>query len=198
MKKSRSISPRPPTVHLQTRQRTPLPSPIRDDFYAYSSSPRFHSIINLSSNPKKPLQPHIPATFSTLFSRTSENGFDPKRHFETKRNPARQEKKGETPKFKGKKRFEWGRESLGELLKGAAGKKSPTKNSKNNNDFRIFGKKVANLDQDGRAKKGCKNFSSIMRFGNESGKEIFVTEYSSRFIKPTKKDYFNDYSPFNC
>ena len=101
-----------------------------------------------------------------------------------------------TPKFKGKKKFEWGREGLKEILIGAAGKQSPDK--KFSNDFKVFGKKMAKLDEEGKAKKGCKNFGSLLKLGEEKERGGFVTEYSSRFQRPMAKDYFNEFSPFNC
>lgn len=204
MKKSRSISPRPLSVHLQTRRKSPLPPSIRDDFYAYSSTPRFLSGFPPSSiTPRKLIQPQAPATFSALFSRTSENGFLSPKNSENRGKsreasppPQLGERKICTPKFKGKKKFDCGRESLGEILKGAAGKESP--DNKNNTAFKVFGKKMARLDEEGKAKRGCKNFGYLMKLGDEGGRGGFVTEYGSKFMRPMTKDYFNDYSPFNC
>ena len=202
MNKSHSISSRPLSIHLQARSKSPLQSN-RDDFYAYSSSPRFLSgLLPPSVNSRKLLLTQAPATFCALFSRTSENGFLP---------PKNSENRGKsrstsplphlsqtvcTPKFKGKKKFEWGREGLKEILIGAAGKESPDK--KISDDFKVFGRKMAKLDEEGRAKKGCKNFGSILKLGDEKERGGFATEYSSRFQRPMAKDYFNELSPFNC
>lgn len=203
MKKSRSISSRPLSIHLQTRRQSPLQSSMRDDFYAYSSSPRFISSLPpppISS--KKLLQPQSPATFCALFARTSENGFSQKNSESRGKSrsasppPQMSEKTICTPKFKGKKKFEYGREGLKEILIGAAGKQSP--DIKNKNDFKVFGKKMVRLDEEGKAKRGCKNFSSLLKLGDEKEGSGFVTEYGSRFQRPMAKDYFNEFSPFNC